>query len=185
MTQRGSGGGVLAEKHDDKSCWCTFSSKSRQLSSAWYARHARYLFFSTPPFPDGKELVYLRIQNTLMWRTLLWGSHYCEHLWTVEFNWATANVYCVWKEEGINCCLIAFRWFLIMFSFFLWCVVRCYKKQPKAPNQTVKSSKSLWICKSSNLVVLIASLGKYSRICRGRWESKSSKSGRKSYLPPI
>lgn len=102
ITQRGGGAGrgwCVGTKHDDKFCWRTFSGRSRQLSPASYFRHVWYLcFFSIPQFPGGKELAYAEFQNTLMRRTLLWGSHYCEHLWTVEFNWATANVYCVWKE---------------------------------------------------------------------------------------
>ena len=96
----GGQGSDLLEKNNnnDKSCWCLFSEKSRHLCSASYARPVWLPVFPQSQFPGWGALACAQFQNTLMRRMLSWGRHYCEHLWTVEFNWATANVYCVWKE---------------------------------------------------------------------------------------
>lgn len=96
----GQGSDLLEKKNnnDDKSCRCLFSEKSRHLCSASYARPVWLPVFPQSQFPGLWVLACAQFQNTLMRRILSWGCHYCEHLWTVEFNWATANVYCVWKE---------------------------------------------------------------------------------------
>lgn len=96
---KGGKGWCVGKNHDDKSCWSTFSGKIRKLPSASYAgRIWLPVCFPIPQAPGAEELEYAQFRNTLMRRMPVWGRHYCEHLWDVEFNWATANVYRVWKE---------------------------------------------------------------------------------------
>ena len=170
---KGARGWCVGKKnHDDKSCWRTFSSKSRQLSSACYARHVwlPVLFSTAAPWRGGAGAC--AVPNALMRRPPLRGSHYGEHLWTVAFNWATANVYCVWKRRGLMVVWLSLDGFLLSFPFFLWRFVRSYRKQSKSQDQTPKPARSLRICKQSRLgVVLTHVLGMYNIKCGGRWKA--------------
>lgn len=129
MTQRGAAGNVLGgkKKPNDKSCWCTFSRKSRQPLLLGMPGTPVYLCFF--PFPGSLAGRSWRstVPNHLNEKSAVAGGR-CECLWIAActtllwaFNWAIANVYSIWKEMGINGCLITFRRFLFIFSFFLWC----------------------------------------------------------------